>query len=49
MPGSKISKAPENNSFAVTFLYLKLKEGKEDYMKVRKSKAGDSHASEGGI
>ena len=40
MPGSKISNALENDSFAVAFLYLELKECKEDHMKVGESKVG---------
>lgn len=41
MPGSKISNAPPNNSFATSFLHLKLRRGhKEDYMETGKSKAG---------
>ena len=48
MLGSKISKAGEKNSFAVSFLHLKLRRGcKEDSRKVRESKAGiESKAGE---
>ena len=41
MLGIKISNALESNSFAVSFMHLKLKRGhKEDYRKVGESKAG---------
>ena len=38
---SKISNAPENDSFAVSFIHFVLRrEHQEDYMKVGESKAG---------
>ena len=38
---SNISNAPENNTFAVSFMHLELgRECKEDYMEVEESKAG---------
>ena len=41
MPENKIPNALENNSFAVSFMHLKLRgEHKEDYMEVGKSKVG---------
>lgn len=41
MPGNKIRNAPENNSFALCFMDLKLgSEHKEDYMEVGESKTG---------
>ena len=41
MPRSKISDAPEINSFMVCFLYLELRrEHEEDYRKVGESKVG---------
>lgn len=41
MLGSKIPNAPESNSFAVSFILLELRrKHKENYMKVRESKAG---------
>lgn len=39
--GSKISTSPKNDNFAVLCIHLELRrELKEDYMKVRESKAG---------
>ena len=39
MPQGKTSDAPEKDSFAVSFVHLKLRqEPKEDYMKVGESK-----------
>ena len=49
MPESKISKAPQNNSFAASFIHFKLRrehkeeykeDYKEDYMEVGESKTG---------
>ena len=41
MKGSKIVNSPENNSFAVSFIHLRLRrEPKEDYTEVGESKAG---------
>ena len=41
MKGSKISIAPESNSFADSFMHLNLRrEYKEDYMEVGESKLG---------
>lgn len=40
MLGSKISNAPEKNSFAISFMHLRLRtECKEDYLGVGESKA----------
>lgn len=38
MLGSKISNAPENNSFATSFMHLKFRKGRKDYYK----EVGDS-------
>lgn len=39
MLGSKVSNTSENNSFAVSFMRLKLmRESKEDYLEVEKGK-----------
>lgn len=39
--GSKTSNAPENASFAASFMHLELRrQCKEDYMRVGESKAG---------
>ena len=41
MQGSKISNAPENNSFALSFMHLKLRrEFKEGYSKMGESEEG---------
>lgn len=41
LPGSDISNAPANDSFAVSFIGLELRRGwLEDYRNVGKSKAG---------
>ena len=41
MPGSKISSVPENNSFAASFMHLKLRrDNKEGYREVEKRKTG---------
>lgn len=43
MPGSKISNAPQNNSFAASFMHLKLRrEGKEDCVEARGGGWGDN-------
>ena len=41
MPGSKISNVLESNSFAASFMYLKLRRGcKKDYMEIGESQVG---------
>lgn len=41
LPRSKISNAPQNDSFAVSFLHWELRrEHKEGYMKAKESKVG---------
>lgn len=41
MPGSKLSNAPENDSFVVSFISLELRrEYRKDYMKVGQSRQG---------
>ena len=41
MPRSKISKGPQSNSVAASFMHWKLREGKEDYMQMGKGKVGN--------
>lgn len=40
MPESKLSNAPENNYFAVSFTYLKLRKVRDNYKRVGESKGG---------
>lgn len=41
MPGNKLSNAPENDSFVVSFIPLELRrEYRKDYMKVGQSRQG---------